>query len=279
MKAFRFIGMVLFAILMCVNFASCSSSGDDPTEKPEKEEEKEEEIVDQGKKLLEMTEERSTGLIRYKFSYDNKGKLNQLTWESVKEDGEVTPLAKYFYKWSDNQIVITTDNSSEFKCTCNLKNNLIASIENINYISPLSQQNYTITYDDDLVIREFKYGNQSKNLIVHNTYRGPLFSSQVTEGSYIEYKIEYQNTPNHGWIDFDCLEMDEMPLYVKRLILVHTNLLGKSYLPYLPKNIAAENSSHFWNFTFNTDNEGYVEKCKISIEHHQNTKTYTYKWE
>ena len=38
MKTFRFIGMALFAILMCVNFASCSSSDDDPTE--EKEDEK-----------------------------------------------------------------------------------------------------------------------------------------------------------------------------------------------------------------------------------------------
>ena len=32
MKTFRFIGMALFAVLMCVNFASCSGSDDDPTE-------------------------------------------------------------------------------------------------------------------------------------------------------------------------------------------------------------------------------------------------------
>ena len=32
MKTFRFIGMALFAIFMCVNFTSCSGSDDDPTE-------------------------------------------------------------------------------------------------------------------------------------------------------------------------------------------------------------------------------------------------------
>ena len=30
MKTFRFIGIALFAVLMCVNLASCSSSDDDP---------------------------------------------------------------------------------------------------------------------------------------------------------------------------------------------------------------------------------------------------------
>ena len=32
------IGIALFAVLMCVNFASCSSSDDDPTEEPEEDE-------------------------------------------------------------------------------------------------------------------------------------------------------------------------------------------------------------------------------------------------
>ena len=35
MKTFRFIGMALFAVLMCVNFTSCSGGDDDPTEEPE----------------------------------------------------------------------------------------------------------------------------------------------------------------------------------------------------------------------------------------------------
>lgn len=34
MKTFRMIGIALFAILMCVNFAACNGSDDDPTEEP-----------------------------------------------------------------------------------------------------------------------------------------------------------------------------------------------------------------------------------------------------
>ena len=268
------IGMALFAVLMCVNFASCGGSDDEPTK--EKEEEKEE-VVTQGKKLVEMTEDNGSYLIRYNFSYDNIGKLNQLTWESIEEDGKVTPLAKYLYKWSDNQIVITVDNMSGFKCTCNLENNIITSIEENNFGSIHYS---SFTYYDDKEIYEFKYGTQS-NTIIHNIYSGPYFScKQPTQEDYsIEYKIEYQNTPNHSWIDFESLNMDAIPLYVRRLILAHTNLLGKSYLPNLPKKIAAENAPDYWNFTFNTDNEKYVEKCKISTQYNKDVTTYTYKWE
>lgn len=34
MKTFRMVGMALFAVLMCVNFAACGGSDDDPTEEP-----------------------------------------------------------------------------------------------------------------------------------------------------------------------------------------------------------------------------------------------------
>ena len=47
MKTFRFIGMALFAILMCVNLSSCSSSDDDPTEEPE-----EGGVIVSGKKIV-----------------------------------------------------------------------------------------------------------------------------------------------------------------------------------------------------------------------------------
>ena len=45
MKTFRFIGMALFAVLMCVNLASCSSDDDPTDESPQYE------LVTSGKKL------------------------------------------------------------------------------------------------------------------------------------------------------------------------------------------------------------------------------------
>mgnify|MGYP003310023636 CR=1 FL=1 len=81
------------------------------------------------------------------------------------------------------------------------------------------------------------------------------------------------------YIDFESLNMDSLPLYLRCLILAHSNLLGESYLFNLPKKIAGENIDKYWNFTFDTDNEGYVEKCKITTQYYKDVRTYTYKWE
>ena len=67
MKTFRFIGMALFAILMCVNLSSCSSSDDDPTEEKE-----EGGVVVSGKKITKIV---GTGVFKnvtYTFKYDDK---------------------------------------------------------------------------------------------------------------------------------------------------------------------------------------------------------------
>ena len=126
---------------------------------------------------------------------------------------------------------------------------------------------------------EFKYGNQSQDLIVHNTYKSSYFTEITKEGYFIEYKIEHQqNAPNHSWIDFRSLNIDSLPLYIQRLILAHSNLFGESFLFNLPKKIAGENIDKYWNFTFNTDAKGYVEKCKIT-DYFRTVTTYTYKWE
>ena len=83
MKTFRFIGMALFAVLMCVNFASCSSSEDDPTEEPE-----EGDVVVSGKKIAKIvgTSEESPYSETYTFSYDSKGRLIEAT-EIEEEEG------------------------------------------------------------------------------------------------------------------------------------------------------------------------------------------------
>ena len=49
MKTFKFIGMALFAVLMCVNIASCGSSDDDPIVETE-----EGGVVVSGKKIAKL---------------------------------------------------------------------------------------------------------------------------------------------------------------------------------------------------------------------------------
>ena len=68
--------MALFAILMCVNFAACSSSDDDPTEEPEYGG-----VVFSDKKIakvVSVTEPEGWKETRT-FAYDDKGNTNTVS--------------------------------------------------------------------------------------------------------------------------------------------------------------------------------------------------------
>ena len=96
MKTFRFIGMALFAILVCVNFAACSSGDDDPTEEPE-----EGGVVVSGKKNKKIvgTSEESPYSETYTFSYDSKGRLIEAT--EIEEEGYGKDTETYTFTWGD----------------------------------------------------------------------------------------------------------------------------------------------------------------------------------
>ena len=69
MKTFRMIGMVLFAVLMCVSFASCSED-DDPAEVKN-----ENGVVTSGKKLVKLVETKESDDKTTTFNYDARGCL------------------------------------------------------------------------------------------------------------------------------------------------------------------------------------------------------------
>ena len=88
MKTLRFIGMALFAVLMCVNLASCS-----------KEELPQYELITNGKKITKIEiSDPYTELSIWNFKYDKAGKLIEITCN----DGHNTN--KYNYTWSKNAI-------------------------------------------------------------------------------------------------------------------------------------------------------------------------------
>ena len=64
MKTFRFIGMAIFAVLICVNFVACSSSDDDPTN----EKEPTNENTTNQKLISSLTIEKTT----FNFTYNEK---------------------------------------------------------------------------------------------------------------------------------------------------------------------------------------------------------------
>lgn len=91
MKTFRFIGMALFAVLMCVNLSSCSSSDDDPTEEPE-----EGGVVVSGKKIAKVVSESEDWKETRTFTYDDKGRLIKSTETDEHENEKTLALISSF---------------------------------------------------------------------------------------------------------------------------------------------------------------------------------------
>ena len=107
MKTFRMIGMALMAVLMCVNFTSCSED-DDPTGV------KNENGIDVGgKKLVKIVDKSEDGYYSetYTFSYDDKGRLVFAT--VMEEEGNYSSIESFDFIWGGDVIkVISTYPSS-----------------------------------------------------------------------------------------------------------------------------------------------------------------------
>ena len=121
------IGIALFAVLMCVNFASCSSSDDDPTEEPE-----EGGVVVSGKKLTKIVETSAYGNTTYTFNYDSKGRL--IETKEIEEENGYKDTETCQFTWGDDAIkVIETyshsnpDYTDTETYTITLKNGLVQS--------------------------------------------------------------------------------------------------------------------------------------------------------
>lgn len=69
MKTFRMIGMALFAVLLCVNFASCSTDDDDPTGNPSVSEKRLARTMKYG---IENGKEELNSIIDFKYNQENK---------------------------------------------------------------------------------------------------------------------------------------------------------------------------------------------------------------
>ena len=144
--------MALFAVLMCVNFASCSSSDDDPTK------EKEEEVIVKEKKLTELTEKSSFSSqpIVYKFSYDSKGCLSEIQFQEYEKDGSYSVIEYFYYVWDGNKISVSGTRGTN--STYYLKNSKIESIEN---------------HWGDCCYFNFNSNNQLISIIDEDTYSVP----------------------------------------------------------------------------------------------------------
>ena len=157
MKTFRFIGMALFAVLMCVNLASCSSSDDPTDESPQYE------LVTSGKKLVKieftLSDPTNDFIEVWDFNYDSEGKLIEAIFTDSYENQTTTR-----YTWNNSVIDVHEKrdvqggytNDTEYEYTYNLKNGLVQNLHDIKYDDtnrPKEIMGSTIMWDEDKLTR------------------------------------------------------------------------------------------------------------------------------
>ena len=254
MKTFRFIGMALFAVLMCVSFTSCSSD-DDLTEEKE-----ENEIVDSDKKISKIVTKTEDDTETVTFKYDNQGRVTEVIETYEEEYGKSTYTFKF--TWGDD-IVKVNENYDNGSYTdsyiLTLKNGLVRSSDN----------NETFTYNSS---NRFAKGQDEWSTTTAIWDGDKLVS--VTEGDMDEATLTYGgNSCKKGYfpfigsiIDFNC----------DYLFIAHPEIAGMRTTQ-LPTSIT-------WNYgyedekstlSYEFDKDGYI--SKITSKEDNSTITITWK--
>ena len=272
MKTFRFIGMALFAVLMCVNLAACSSSEDDPTEEKE-----ESEVVVSDKKLTEIKITSDKTSTNYTFSYDNNGHLMSAY------DGDI-----YQYSWDKNSIVETVDDET---ITYSLADGLIKGRK-------APRWNVTIAYNSSKQIIAFNHSYSYSSVDEKETFSWEngkitkIVRDEIHRTDNLE--IAYSNQTCKGYNPL----VGAMIFGDTYLTFAHPELIGLR-LNQLPTKITQTSTAktpgtvtydEVTELSYTLDNSGYITSCSIKEnstektwegEKREYTRTYvyTFKWQ
>ena len=264
MKTFRFIGMALFAILMCVNLSSCSGGDDDPTEEPE-----EGGVIVSGKKLAKIV---GTGVFEnetYTFNYDNKGRLVESIYTEG-PDGYIDVVNKK-YTWSDNTIKVDWSSS-----TGKYTYSTILTIENgLVKLEKSNDDNAIFSYNKSNRIVKIEEEDETTTIDWNND---KLSSITNTDGWNVT--LIYEKSCKKGYFPF-IAEMIGGENEV--LFMAHPEIVGMKTTQ-LPSTMTDSydygvygSGTDITHFNYEFDNEGYI--SKISGEVNGEPYTYTLTWE
>ena len=254
MKTFRFIGMALFAILMCVNFAACSSSDDDPTEEPE-----EGGVVVSGKKLTKIVckSESTTDIETYTFNYDSKGRLIEAT-ESYEEDG-YKDTETYQFTWGDDAIKVVIN--PNYNYTLTLNNGLVRN-------SNLDDEDGIFTYNNSN--RFIKYSSNSKYETCSAIWDGDKLVS--ISDSEDDATLTYGTSCKKGYFPFVATMLANDA--DAALFMAHPEIAGMRTNQLPTKITWTDNETS--TLTYEFDKEGYISKVVDKETFNGSTETYTY---
>jgi len=264
MKTFRMIGMAMFAVLMCVNFAACSGSDND-----EPEVDKESGVVINEKKLVEMKIDE--GII-IAFTYDDKDKLVSAKGTEIYNGKSY--IYTYNYIWGNN--IIKHDG-----LTFTLADGLIQSTDSSD---DKDLSDATFTYNSSKQLTSFKdnYNESistfvwSNNKITKKTYESEWWNENTT--------IEYSDKTCKGY--FPLMAWGDDMIDDNPLFLAHPELVGmrNNLLP-IKIYSSSKNSECTTEISYTFTKDGYIESCTSKETEVDNDNTevettiYTFKWE
>ena len=244
--------MALFAVLMCTNFASCSSSDElDNNEEGGSTNEK---------RLVEMIDDDYS----YKFTYDNDGKLSSIKY---KEHNEYVTI----YTWDGNTIKEVDENEEH---TYTLENGLLTSL--VENWDDWIIRNYTYSYNSSKKIAKIIEKNDSYTSTITFTWDGDKLIKFQDDYEITTYK--YSGKTCKGWVPI--LSSEAWHYFENNeIIYAHPQLVGlcSNQLPDESETVSSDGTKFISYYTYTFDEDGYVIECTDLSK--ENTNTYSYKWE
>lgn len=264
MKTLRLLGMALIAILVSVNFASCSSDDD---EEPTKNDDG---IITNQKRLVELTETNGHDTNTWSFSYDSKGRLISIVEKDYdSSNSDITNIT-----WGENTVKESSNGES---ITYSLTDGLVRSGSESN------GRDYSFAYNSSKQLITYQYSDEYDS----NTRTLTWENGKVTKMDYDKESSEiitYGNETCKGYFPLMVLSVEDD----FKVMIAHPELVGMRATQ-LPKQSTYKegNYEETATFTYKLDKDGYLESCTVNnIEKNGSggitdtyTTTYTFKWE
>lgn len=263
MKTFRLIRMALLAVVMCVNFTSCSDDDEEPIKNDDG-------VITNQKRLVEIKETDDDGHTDViAFSYDSKGKLITVVQKcSEDNNSDITNIT-----WGENTVTESEDGES---ITYSLTDGLVRTGSETN------GTNYSFAYNSSKQLTTYQYSDKYYSSTRTLTWE----NGKVTKITYNKdiSEITYGNQTCKGYFPFMVTMVEDD----FKVMLAHPELVGlrTTQLP-----IQIYNKEDYYGttskLTYKLDKDGYLESCTEKGEEksisngatYTYTTTYTFTWE
>lgn len=253
--------MALLAVVMCVNFAACSSDDDEIIKDDDG-------VITNQKKLVEFKMTDDSEIVTWDFSYDTKGKLASLT--RTEKYGSNTDRDIINFTWNGNSI---TESENGESITYSLNDDLVRTG------SESDGYKYSFAYNSSKQLITYQYGDKYDTTTRTLTWE----NGKVTKIDYEDdgtSTITYSNQTCKGYFPLMVLMVEDD----FKLMFAHPELIGMR-ITQLPSQVNSKSDylEDKEEYTYKLNKDGYVESCTTKYTRIDRTETYTtnytFKWE